>query len=397
MGLFGVRKIVVASALVISLWMATDSQAKDGKIVKVEAVDYKEKIIYHSPETPGYTSWVGLWDLTDGRIQCDFRQITGPKDKPVSSVPLLESKDQGQTWRVVPRDVSGQGTGGGGIYQMGQESGRGMEVLDKGKTLVRAVWPAADLIESGYTLQSTDGGKTWGDQVYPLPKDTWRVWPTLIRKLRDGRLVLLAGCWRRGEMTKGSAGPRILRKMMFVSADKGRTWDKPIELLTPEEGVCEESDFAELPNGDLFWVHRSELYPDQMTELPPGAARSGSKPPESNWYSVRNQSIVRKKGGTFVPEKPTPAPFPHSGYPLVLGVSDNVILHLATDGVYWTADVGQTWQRLNLPGTSYYPKGLLLSDAKIIVIGHVGSDDVYGTVDQSIRQQTFQLKVTRAP
>ena len=81
----------------------------------------------------------------------------------------------------------------------------------------------------------------------------------------------------------------------------------------------------------------------------------------------------------------------------MLGLSDDVILHLATDGVYWTADVGQTWQRLNLPGTSYYPKGLLLSDAKIIVIGHVGSDDVYGTVDQSIRQQTFQLKVTRAP
>jgi hypothetical protein len=26
-------------------------------------------------------------------------------------------------------------------------------------------------------------------------------------------------------------------------------------------------------------------------------------------------------------------------------------------------------------------------------VGHVGSDDVYGTVDQSVRQQSFRLKV----
>jgi hypothetical protein len=183
--------------------------------------------------------------------------------------------------------------------------------------------------------------------------------------------------------------------MMFVSADQGRTWSAPIELMAPAKGVCEESDFCELPNGDLFWVHRCELYPDHMTELPPGAARAGAEPPVSFWYSDRKQSLVRRQGDSFVPGEPVAAPFPHSGYPLVLRTAEGVILHLATDGVYWTANVGVTWQRLDLPGTSYYPKGLQLADGKILVIGHVGSDDVYGTVDQSIRQQSFRLKVTR--
>jgi len=55
--------------------------------VQVQVVDFVEKTIYHSPETPGYTSWVGLWQLPNGTVCCDFRQVTGPKDKPVSSVP----------------------------------------------------------------------------------------------------------------------------------------------------------------------------------------------------------------------------------------------------------------------------------------------------------------------
>jgi hypothetical protein len=75
-------------------------------------------------------------------------------------------------------------------------------------------------------------------------------------------------------------------------------------------------------------------------------------------------------------------------------VREGLILHLATDGIYWTGDVGKTWTRLPAPGTAYYPQALQLRDGTIICIGHVGSDDVYGTVDQLIRQITFRLKVT---
>jgi len=75
--------------------------------------------------------------------------------------------------------------------------------------------------------------------------------------------------------------------------------------------------------------------------------------------------------------------------------AEDLILHFATDGIYWTDDVGGHWARLPIPGTAYYPRAVQLADGTIVCIGHVGSDDVYGTVDQSIRQQTFRLKVTR--
>ncbi|MBI5094863.1 MAG: exo-alpha-sialidase, partial [Candidatus Hydrogenedentes bacterium] len=263
-------------------------------------------------------------------------------------------------------------------------------------TLVRPVWSSvSDEKDSFYVVRSTDNGKTWGEKIRFLPHDEYRAWPTLIRPLRDGRLVLFAGCWKRGDLQNGGGPGQNMTKMMFVSSDKGKTWSKPITLMPTSEGVCEESDFCELPNGDLFWVHRTEHFPDHLTERAksPLAAKMGPNPPQSYCYSDRMQSIAHKKGKTFVPGQCEPAPFPHSGYPAVLYTKEGIILHLATDGVYWTADVGKTWTRLNIPGTPYYPKALQLKDGTIVCIGHVGSDDAYGTVDQNITQQTFRLKV----
>jgi hypothetical protein len=386
MRLYGAMAIML-----LTLAAMTMCQAKDRRIVKVEAVDYQEKVIYHSPEKPGFSAWVGLWRMNDKKMFCDFRQITGPKDNQKTEAPLIESNDEGQTWKVVPLSTPREGSPGNGMYETGRDQCRGMEVLSD-KTLVRPVWPASVSV-AGYVVRSTDGGKTWSKRIDLLPEDKWGVWPSLVHQLRDGRLVLYAGCWRRGEKIVSGDGP--MRKMFFISKDKGKTWSEPIPLMTPEQGICEESDFCELSNGDLLWVSRSEFYPDHTTEAPPGACRMGATPPQSNWYSVRNQSITRKKGKTFIPEDPTLLPIPHSGYPLVIRTKEGVILHLGTNGVHWTADEGKTWNLMDVKGTAYYPKGFQFKDGKIIVIGHVGSDDVYGTVDQSIMQQTFKLKITR--
>jgi hypothetical protein len=342
-------------------------------MVKVEATDFAEKMIYHSPEKPGYTSWVGLWQMPGGRLQCSFEQRTGPKDRPVSTTVVLESKDQGQTWARVAGDIPRGG-------------GRGMAVLKDG-TLVCPRW-AGDPNAAGCVERSTDGGKTWPERVYFLPAKEYRAWPTIIRPLRDGRLVLMAGVWRRGD---GSVPNPRMTKMMFVSSDQGKTWGTSIVLMPTEQGVCEEGDFCELPNGDLFWVHRVEHFPSAPTSIPALAARMGE--PFPSGYSNR---IVYKDGNGWRPGPARPAPFPHSGFPAVLMTTEDVILHLATDGVYWTADVGRTWTRLPMPGTRYYPQALQLPDGKIVCISHVGGDDVYGTVDQSIVQQVFRLKVASA-
>ena len=402
MTMFSNRHCSIAISVALAGIVSASARGNDGAELKVDAVGYAERIIYHSPETPGYTSWVGLWQLPDGRIRCDFNQLTGPKEKPIVTVPILELRDGGNTWRhakdAAPPEVLAAKSLyflTGGIFDASKDACKGMAVLPDG-TLVRPVWPPLDKEGSGYVERSTDGGNTWSQKIFFLPAKDYRTWPTLIRPLCDGRLVLFAGCWKRGDHQNGDGDQRNMTKMMFISSDEGKTWSTPIVLMPTQEGVCEESDFCELPNGDLFWVHRAGHYPDHATDraASPLAAKMGSHPPQSYCYSDRMQSIAYKKGGTFIAGKCEPAPFPHSGYPAVLYAQEGLVLHFATDGIYWTANRGKTWTRLNIPGTSYYPKALQRKDGTILCIGHIGSDDKYGTVDQSIKQQTFRLRVS---
>ncbi|MBI5094864.1 MAG: hypothetical protein HZB26_20795, partial [Candidatus Hydrogenedentes bacterium] len=120
----------------VAMFAAIGAESYGAKLT-VDAVGHTERVIYHSPETPGYTSWVGLWQLPDGRLRCDFRQITGPKEKPVSQAPVLESRDGGATWTRVNSDSPSEGAvgTGGGIFQLSKECCRGMAVLRDG-TLV---------------------------------------------------------------------------------------------------------------------------------------------------------------------------------------------------------------------------------------------------------------------
>ena len=157
--------------------------------LKVEAIDYSQRIIYHSPETPGYTSWVGLWQLPDGRLRCDFTQITGPKEHPIATIPVIESKDNGDTWIKIA-DAPTEVTPSDGILVANKDSNRGTAILPDG-TLVRLTTPHWDMKETGYVERSTDGGKTWGTKILLLPAVEYRMWPTNIRRLRDGRLVCL--------------------------------------------------------------------------------------------------------------------------------------------------------------------------------------------------------------
>ena len=68
------------------------------------------------------------------------------------------------------------------------------------------------------------------------------------------------------------------------------------------------------------------------------------------------------------------------------------ILHAATSGIHWTTDAGTTWTRLDVPGTSYYPQALERPDGEIMIFGHIGGDDAYGSVDQSVVMDRFRLE-----
>src|SRR2546428_10040358 len=58
---------------------------------KVSAVDVSRKVIYHSPQRPGYTSWVGAWLLPNGALMVSFHQATGQlQGRPGARKDILE-------------------------------------------------------------------------------------------------------------------------------------------------------------------------------------------------------------------------------------------------------------------------------------------------------------------
>src|SRR5262249_35848988 len=154
--------------------------------------------------------------------------------------------------------------------------------------------------------------------------------------------------------------------LLLVSSDQGRSWKGPVPVVpeTHHRGWGgEESDAAELAGGDLLCVFR-------RTD------------PDHKGREVRWQGVLQKSGGAWAPGDVGPSPLPPSGHPELLATREGPVLHLATSGIHWTSDAGRTWNRLNVPGTAYYPRSVQAADGRIFVFGHVGGDDPYGKVDQ---------------
>lgn len=367
----------------------------------VEAVDYKRQVIYHSPETPGYTCWVYPWVMPDGSIMVSFYQATGPLEgRPRAPMDVqkklswphlsdprrdltglntttvyLRSTDGGETWTKVS-EVPFKGVINSLVH--------GGTALKDG-TILRNIYGAylpydADVPRTGVVQRSTDGAKTWGKMETVLPPNDYLAYPIGLHTLRDGRVIFLGG------VSKGIAdrpwseyGP-AMEPLLMVSEDQGKTWNGPIQVVPEEhrkDWACEECDAVELTNGDLFWVFR-RCAPDQANK--PIGERG-----HTHW-----QGVTEKCGNSWKPKWVGPSPFPNYGLPNLVAAREGVILYI--NGAHWTADEGKTWQPIkNLPWPAYYSKGLQLADGRVLVFGHIGSDDPYGT-DQKIVLDTFRLK-----
>ena len=136
-------------------------------------------------------------------------------------------------------------------------------------------------------------------------------------------------------------------------------------------GVCEESDFVELPSGNLMFISRAQHYDAN-----------------GNFLSEnRLETMVSKVGDTFVPATNSTSPFSGSGMPCDLMTKEGVILDLEMGGSYWSADLGQSWHTLLVNGqpldTYYYPQAVQAADGTIVVVSHNGTDGVYGTIDRA--------------
>lgn len=370
---------LLAACLAVLPMLAAASRANAVEF-QGQVLDYRAKQIYHSPETPGYTAWTGLWKLPNGTIQCDFVQATGPLSNPTFTYPVLQSTDSGQTWTRTLTDVPSGWT-------------RGMALLPNG-TMVRPDATGLHFDATGHlnypnnnfmgVQRSTDGGVTWSSSINLVsPGDYQNCLPLVIKPLSDGRLVAMAGLT--ASSVPADKVSQNMAKAMFVSSDQGQTWGEPIPLMTLAQGICEESDFVELPNGDLFFMHRLQHYDANGKYL----------------SQDRRQSTVKKVGDTFVPQTPTTPPWSGQGFPCELLTREGILLDMDLFGSHWSDDLGQTWHNLKVDGqqlkTYYYPQAVQAADGTIVVTSHVRWDDAYGTIDESIKLQTFRLTPNEVP
>lgn len=369
--------------------------------MEVKVLEATRDVIYHSPQTPGYTSWAGIWAMPDGSLMVSFTQVTGPLEGWRQRAPreilrrlpdaqqeipaydmtgltqenlCLRSTDGGLTWTKWASDTFSSAMNGFG-------NGSVLALADG--TLLRLGWGHSltycDVRPTGFVQRSTDGARTWGPPEHISADPHLQTCPTRLRQLRDGRLLLTGGAsvfdpddWRWMDLLPQT------RHCLWLSEDAaGRAWSEPLYVTPWPEFACEEWDAVELGNGDLLAVFRAITYD--------AAGRCLGQD--------RRQSRLSRQGDTWVPGPVTMAPFPHDGHPELLQTPEGLILHVAPTAISWTADQGATWTPLAGPGTGYYPHATQLADGTILAVGHIGNDDPYGQTDQAIVLNRLRLQV----
>ena len=367
----------------------------------VRAMEFESRRVYQSKQHPSYASWATFFPGENGSwyIGCvEQRRVTPPRP---ASTPaqdfwrnggpmapgydhkqnhvemlLLKSSDGLRTWNVISRwDADPIGTAAWGAFAQARTcDGR----------FLRFIWQA-------YADQLDGSGRLTGNRIYYISSDegrTWKAQPPFhdvrffsfahrLRTLRDGTLVLAIpfspgygpGHARRTRMARDLDSDTDMQMTLYISGDQGRSWSGPISLFGGL--TVSETDFVELPSGDLLFVNW----------LPPRPGR---------------QIVYRSAEGWL----PGPAERHDSGVvPETIALTrDGILIGCLRPGSYhWSEDLGKNWHRLEgIPDRgpeSYQPWIESLADGRIACAGQYGGDDPMGLHDQYISLHLFRPEI----
>jgi hypothetical protein len=380
--------------------VAAQAANNPGDVAKgaVRAVDFESRPVYHSPEHPGYACWVSFFPGEAGQWYLTCERVTRPaKPYPRASreawygmslpngydkaplqmtIVMLESRDDMKTWKVISEQPVRYQHSAGSFGQARTKDGR----------FLRFVWacyslePGANAGEILYA--SDDNGKTWQKQP-EFHDPRFASTPHRLRTLRDGTLVLALHEWPRW----GPGTDRPRRSCVNLNAvtdacmnlcfshDQGRTWTSPLPIYAGR--AISETDFVELPSGDLLCINNS-IFAD------PG-----------------RQIIHRTKHG-FVPgafERSYSKLVPET----VAMTEDGLLVGCMRNSSYaWSDDLGLTWFPLEgIPESiakekeTYQPWIQYLGNGRFANAGHYGHDNFYGELDQYVMIHSFRVEQLR--
>ena len=387
-----VKSAIVVCSLTAYMSLAGDHSDKPtgSSEPAVRAIDFQSHKIYQSQQHPSYTSWVSFFPDEHGRWYIGCEEVTTP-DKPQSrasrqwvygmglprgydkskylmQLVLLQSDDQLRTWKVISRQPVK--TSGGSFAQARTKGGKFLRFVWASYSMDPAVKP------SDIYYQSFDESKTW-KKMPPFVSDHFVWYPHRLRTLHDGTLVLCTPCsfkWGEGTDYPVRTAFKLdtvndMQMMLFFSHDQGQTWSGPLPILSGQ--TVSETDFVELPDGNLLFVNNST-------------------------FAVPGRQFVYREGKRFTPG---PLERVHSGTvpETICLTEDGTLVGCQRPGTYyWSDDLGQTWQPLEgLPSTIevYQPWIHYLGNHKVACAGHLGADDPIRGPDQYISLHTFNIRI----
>jgi hypothetical protein len=360
----------------------------------VHAVNFHSTKVYQSQQRPSHTSWVSLFPAGNGQWYLSCQEVTSTEppqpraskqhvyemslprgydsSKYLKELVLLKSDDTLQHWNEISRTPTK--TDGGSFAQASTISGH----------LLRFVWacystdPSVKPNEIYY--RSDDAGKTWR-KMPPFVSDHFAWYPHRLRTLQDGTLVLVAA--RGAKWGVDSEYPiraainldtvSDMEMMAFFSRDEGRSWSNPLPIFSGQ--TVSETDFVELPNGNLLFINNSI-------------------------FANPGRQIVNREGDRFTPgplERVQSGTVPET----VCLTEDEVLIGCQRPGTYyWSNDLGRNWQPLEGAPTTmevYQPWIVFLGNGRVACAGHYGADDATKSRDQYISVHTFKVDMLQKP
>ncbi len=366
----------------------------------VEVVEFESRCIYEPQRPPYYACWACLFPGEHGRWYVAFEEVSRP-EKPLSKSPaeltyaiglpqgydksqflmeavIIESTDEMQSWHEVSRK------GYRFHHTVGLYGGSGR--TRNGKFL-RFHWPVYCFdrsVKPNEILEvSEDDGKTWINKG-SFHDAHFTGYPHRLRMLRDGTLVVCVPLWPRFGTSerpiRASCNPYAVGEYsmtLFFSFDQGQSWEGPLPIYAGQR--VSETDFVELPSGDLLFINnsifaipgRQLIYRDgnHFTPGPLERARGNTCMPDGESINLNT-----------VPEA-------------VCLIDDGILVGCMRPGhYYFSDDLGQMWHPL--PGSPqpksveslqvYQPSMCYLGDGKVACAGHLGFDDpITNTEDET--------------
>jgi hypothetical protein len=364
----------------------------------VQAEGFESRPVYRSRQRPGYACWVSFFPGERGQWYLTCEEVTRPA-KPYPKMPdqrfyefglptgydkaplqmeivMLESLDGMKSWEVISREPVRFQHSAGSFGQARTRDGR----------FVRFVWNCYALEAApnpGEILRtSSDNGRTW--QRQPKFHDAqFCSYPHRMRTLRDGTLVLalpMQPAWGAGtdypmrtcrNLNAASTGGMHL----CLSSDQGRTWTAPLSIYA---GLpVSETDFVELPSGDLLCINNS-IFAD------PG--RQVVHRTQHGWLA----GVFERSYSQVVPET-------------VALTEDGLLVGCLRNSHYlWSDDLGLTWfplkgipEEIARGRETYQPWIHYLGGGRFANAGHFGGDNAPGQLDQYVMIHFFNVERLR--